>query len=255
MKNPITEFIKKIVTSEVDAQVAQFKKDYDKNATLPSECGDGMNDVYLFDFKAGWRGTSFNSVPASANLSYVDGIIVNEESDKTIKVKVKPVDVVHALERKPKTIDLALLDEKIQVLQDKKSVIQQSYSRRELDAMIDRLEARKLYKDNYKYFELFDNTDDDKIKDFLKKYDLVMETADIFVPDFPPDAIKIMKGYQKQVKKITDKKPIFYVIAEKEDFEYADDKRDPILLAQSPFGFYWQILGAWDKELEYLADL
>ena len=32
-------------------------------------------------------------------------------------------------------------------------------------------------------------------------------------------------------------------------------QRDPILLVQSPFGFYWQILGAWDKEMLILSEL
>jgi len=34
-----------------------------------------------------------------------------------------------------------------------------------------------------------------------------------------------------------------------------DEKRDPILLAQSPFGFYYNILGAWEKEMVYLPEL
>ena len=38
-------------------------------------------------------------------------------------------------------------------------------------------------------------------------------------------------------------------------FRKAYEKRDPILLAQSPFGFYWQILGAWDKEMLLLGEL
>jgi len=94
-----------------------------------------------------------------------------------------------------------------------------------------------------------------KLKKLTTKHDLVMEKADIFIPEFPDDAIAIMKSYTENVIKITNKKPIFYVIAEKEDFKYADDKRDPILLVQSPFGFYYQILGAWDKEMLILHEL
>ena len=51
------------------------------------------------------------------------------------------------------------------------------------------------------------------------------------------------------------KKPVFYVIAEPDKFRKAYEKRDPILLVQSPFGFYWQILGAWDKEMILLSEL
>ncbi len=44
-------------------------------------------------------------------------------------------------------------------------------------------------------------------------------------------------------------------IADKKDFEKKDKRRDPILLAQSPFGHFWQILGAWDKEMLFLEEL
>jgi hypothetical protein len=64
-----------------------------------------------------------------------------------------------------------------------------------------------------------------------------------------------MKLYREEFAKFSDKQLVFYVIAEAEDFEKADDKRDPILLVQSPFGFYYQILGAWDKEMLILHEL
>ena len=47
----------------------------------------------------------------------------------------------------------------------------------------------------------------------------------------------------------------FYSIAEKEMFNDEYKRNDPILLVQSPFGIYWQILGAWDKELVLLEEL
>ena len=117
------------------------------------------------------------------------------------------------------------------------------------------MENRKKYSEHRLFFESFTNTTEDKIKALTTKHDLVMETADIFIPEFPDEAVSIMVNYTKEVEKITDKKLVFYVIAEKEDFKQADDKRDPILLVQSPFGFYYQILGAWDKEMLILHEL
>ena len=37
--------------------------------------------------------------------------------------------------------------------------------------------------------------------------------------------------------------------------EIENSINNPILLVQSPFGIYWQILGAWDKELVLLEEL
>lgn len=81
------------------------------------------------------------------------------------------------------------------------------------------------------------------------------EKGDQFVPDFPKEAIKAMQEYSNMCIQLCKKKAVFYVVADKKDFEKVPAKRDPILLAQSPFGFFWQILGAWDDEMVYLGDL
>jgi hypothetical protein len=140
-------------------------------------------------------------------------------------------------------------------LKYKKDLIVQSYSRREVEALIERLENRRRWADFKRFFDEFQNTTDEKIEQLLDKYDLVMNTSDLFVPEFPDDAIAVMKQYTEQMDKLCGKKPVFYVIAEPDKFRKAYEKRDPILLVQSPFGFYWQILGAWDKEMILLSEL
>jgi hypothetical protein len=147
------------------------------------------------------------------------------------------------------------LEDKIEVLKYKKDLIVQSYSRREVEALIERLENRRRWADVKGFFDEFQNTTDEKIDQLLDKYDLVMNTSDLFVPEFPDDAIAVMKQYTEQMDRLCGKKPVFYVIAEPDKFRKAYEKRDPILLVQSPFGFYWQILGAWDKEMILLSEL
>ena len=34
-----------------------------------------------------------------------------------------------------------------------------------------------------------------------------------------------------------------------------ETRKDPILLAKSPFGNWFYVLGAWDKEVQYIDDL
>lgn len=134
-------------------------------------------------------------------------------------------------------------------------MVKQKYAKRELKALMERLENRKKYFEHKEFFQRFDNTDENKIKTLCEKYNLVMKESDIFIPEFPDEAVLVMKEYTDKVEEITGQKPVFYVIATKEDFKDADGKRDPILLAQSPFGFYYQILGAWDKEMLLLSQL
>ena len=69
------------------------------------------------------------------------------------------------------------------------------------------------------------------------------------------EAVNVMKKYTEVTKKMSGESPVFYVIAEAKDFIKKQEKLDPILLVQSPFGFYWQILGAWDKEMLLLSEL
>ena len=227
------------------------------NRNLTVEQDSELNDVYLFDFKAGWQ-SGFNSSSGLMPLplgSDMDREGSSEKDGQKIKVKIKPIDVLNELERTPKSFDLNLLDQKISILKDKADLINQDHALREIEALTSRLENRKKYAEFKLYFDQFDNTNDAKIERLLEKYDLVMKTSDIFIPEFPDEAIGIMKNYTKKTMELCNLKPVFYVIAEPDKFRKADDKRDPILLVQSPFGFYWQILGAWDKEMIILNEL
>jgi hypothetical protein len=171
------------------------------------------------------------------------------------RIAKKPVEVRAELEMQPVPWNMDNLDEKIKLLEDKNKLVNQSYSNAELQGLIERLNNRKQYLQHKDFFEQFPNTTDEKIDQLLSKYLLIMKSSDIFVPEFPKEAIDVMTKYTDIVGKICDKKPVFYVIAEEKDFQKKFERRDPILLVQSPFGFYYQILGAWDKEMMLLSEL
>lgn len=222
------------------------------NASISQHLG-GLEENYLFDFK-NW------SSQYNGNGNVVGGAIMIGSPDATnssvpTKIKIKPIDVLKELETIPTPFSLALIDEKIEILKDKSKLIVQNYAKREVEALIQRLENRKKYAEHKEFFDRYQNTTDEKIDVLLEKYELVMKTSDIFVPEFPDEAIATMKIYTEKMAAICEKKPVFYVIAEVKDFKKAYEKRDPILLVQSPFGFYWQILGAWDKEMLLLSEL
>ncbi len=213
----------------------------------------GLDDTYLIDFHQGFLGYD-------GEMAGVQGVTTKDSKPK--KIKVKPKDVLNELERIPTMWSLENIDEKIGIMKDKVELLNQEYARRELEDFVSRLENRKKLHDKDKdkktflsYFQQFDTTTDEKIETLTKKYDLVMKNADIFVPELPEAAVKIMKLFTSKVKKITGKNPIYYVIAEESLFKEKYARRDPILLAQSPFGFYYHILGAWDTEMVYLPEL
>lgn len=231
--------------------------------TYTSSMEDGLDSKFLFDFKN--YGSLYNSRTNGHFISIGNarGVDVNEDNSgqkatgivPPQKIAIKPIDVLDQLETVPTPWTLSNLEDKIEVLKYKRELIVQSYSRREVEALIERLENRKKWDEFKGFFNEFQNTTDEKIAQLLDKYDLVMNTSDLFVPEFPDDAIAVMKAYTEQMDKLCGKKPVFYVIAEPDKFRKAYERRDPILLVQSPFGFYWQILGAWDKEMLLLSEL
>lgn len=228
----------------------------EKSGTLTLSRPTGLDETFLFDFKnyqSQYTGGSMNSFIITGGEQ---SISEPEESKSTsTKIAVKPKDVLEELETIPTPWTLSNLQDKIDVLKYKRELITQSYSKREVEGLIERLENRKKWGKFKDFFNEFQNTTDEKIDDLLAKYDLVMKTSDLFVPEFPDDAIAVMKKYTENMMKLCKKKPVFYVIAEPDKFKKAYERRDPILLVQSPFGFYWQILGAWDKEMILLSEL
>lgn len=211
-------------------------------------------DVYLYDFES-----SFNVMPNFQNAAFTmpRGIATDQPlKEATPRAIVKPKDVLTELQTVPEKIDLDRLQEKIAVLNHKKDLIKSnSFSKAETIGMITRLENRKKYDAHKTFYSKFQNTTGQLIDDLLGKYKLAMKEADLFIPEFPDEAVQMMTAYTEETKKLCGKKPVFYVIAEEEDFQKKYQKRDPILLAQSPFGIYYQILGAWDKEMILLNEL
>lgn len=213
-----------------------------------------MNQAYMFDFK-GYASDFEGAGTPDDSDSFGSSSESTTIGKYSTKIKIKPKDVLCELETVPTPFSLNMIDEKLAVLKDKEKLISQHYAKRELNGIIERLTLRKKYPEFKTFFDNYQNTTDEKIDNLLSKYELVMKSADIFIPEFPDDAVEVMKQYTEKMDELCGKKPVFYVIAEEYKFRKAYEKRDPILLVQSPFGFYWQILGAWDEEMLILHEL
>lgn len=241
------------------------EKEQEERYNAPMSSNSEMDDKYLVDFRHGGTfisGTTGTISLTSSGDSERRRKLVSFDSTEPQKITVKPKDVFEELERTPTMWSLENLDDKIEIMKDKAKLVSQYHTKRELEDFISRLEHRKKLREKDKdkktflsYFQQFDTTTDEKIQALLKKYNLVMENADIFIPEFPDEAVKIMKTFSRKVERVTGKKPIYYVIAEESNFKKKYERRDPILLGQSPFGFYYHILGAWDTEMIYLPEL
>lgn len=203
-------------------------------------------------------------------------VIVGDINNSAVAVPIKDKKPKEIIQLTPKGIyelkmlhdktfilntDLEYVDKQIVDFKDKLGLIKsEEYDMArgvgEISSILIRLENRKKYTEVKDFFEEYPYTTSSKIDEIVKVHDyLKLGMVAQFLADMPQEAVEVMKQYNRAVDKICGKQAIFYIIADKKDFEKSNKRRDPILLAQSPFGHFWQILGAWDKEMLLLEDL
>jgi len=130
------------------------------------------------------------------------------------------------------------------------------YAFQEMQSMSLRLENRRQYKEFEEGFNIWPYTTNEAIAAVIKAHThLEAENCAAMIPDLPKDAINQITAYNKLTEKLCGRRTNFYLIKEKAKKSDVERRRDPILLAQSPFGFFWQILGAWDEEVKFLEEL
>lgn len=185
--------------------------------------------------------------------------------EEKIVAKITPKDVYQLKLLHDETFavktDPKYVDEQIETIKDKLDTIKSSdydmnYGTTELASILMRMENRKKYPTHQKFYSEFPYTTSARVADLVKTHDhLQLGQVAQFIADMPKDAVNVMKDYAKETKELCGKKPVFYIIADKKDFKKSESRRDPILLAQSPFGHFWQILGAWDEEMILVDEL
>lgn len=207
---------------------------------------------------------SINSLMAVSSTPSVS-VDVTEKDAKETKEKKTPKEIhelklLHEKAFKLNT-DPAYIDEQISSFKDKLELISsEEYDMRrgvsQIRSVIMRMENRKKYPEHEEYYEQFPYTMTARVLDMIKEHDhLKLGQVAQFLADMPKEASDTMKAYNKETASVCGKQAVFYIIADKKDFEKTQKRRDPILLAQSPFGHFWQILGAWDKEMLLVDEL
>lgn len=157
--------------------------------------------------------------------------------------------------------DPKYVEQQISDFKDKLSLLSsEEYDMRkgiaEISSILMRFENRKQYTNHKEFFEEYPYTTTSKVQEMVKNHShLKVDKIGQFIADMPKDAIETMKAYEKKTMELCGLKPVFYIIADKKDFKKTDARKDPILLVQSPFGHFWQILGAWDEEMLFLEEL
>lgn len=181
------------------------------------------------------------------------------------KALLAPVQVLRELDRVPNAFTLMDIDKKAALYESVAACVRSDAGggiKNTLKDVQRRVKARCKYRDSKevrKFFDQFQTTSCDSIDALLDRHKhLKIGPADDFIPEMPDDALEAMVLYTKMCVKVTGEKPCFYLIAPDKEFKKKKEvrqKRDPILLVQAPFGFYWQILGAWSHEMLLLEEI
>lgn len=248
---------------------AEKKRGFDYDDSLMSQREDNSRYWASYDPNRFAGGGAIGGVAYGHTISFTgegqeSAVSVETENARPMEnVAITPKQALAELGRMPTHFSLEGLDDKISMFEKKRSLITQHYAAEDVDRMLTCLRNRKKYDSPMadgqtprQFFGLFDTTTHDLIDDLLAKHkNLVFKEAELFIPELPEEATKTMSTYTAKCKELTGKEPKFYVIATKESFKEADRKRDPILVAPSPFFFGYDILGAWDTEMLYLPEL
>ena len=254
-------------TGLINATKKTSKKDDEIQTPMMDHREDDRRYWASYDlnrFSGGGMATGEVAYGSTASYSIsVDAPSRGPEAKISDCVPITPKQALAELGRMPTHFSLEGLDDKISMFESKRDMITQRYAVDDVERMLTCLRNRKKYdlpmsdgQTPRQFFGLFDATTHDMIEALLARHKhLVMKEAEIFIPEFPQEATETMAAYTTKCEELTGKKPKFYVIATESAFREADKKRDPILVAPSPFFFGYHILGAWDEEMLYLPEL
>lgn len=216
-------------------------------------------------YRSGW-GTGVSFIDQTRGIS-IDGVplIVNNIPSKKPEVKRinrKPVEIFKEIISLEPKIDLTDLDFKIKTVERRRRLLKEELEMNpqdEEEALIYLYARKKLLKIKHNF--QWEMTNEKLITSLCQKYNVANVPFSGYFKTIPMEAITELEKYLKEHKKFTDVKPILRLIIDDAPTEDSRDsrsgerKKDPILLASSPFGRWYFILGAWDKEVAIVDDL
>jgi len=199
---------------------------------------------------------TWDSDMAITTWSYISDLTLTsgEKKKEDERILKKPVEVFNEIISETPSIDLTNLDGKIEMIKErmnalKKHIKGNSFAQEE-NALI-YLNARKKYFKNKDLFK-WPTTDNILIDKLCKKYKVKSVSIDNYYRNVPKEGVDEIVKYGKAFKKVSNADFEFKLIV---DDAGKEQTKDPILLAQSPFGNWYYVLGAWDKEVEILDDI
>jgi len=202
-------------------------------------------------YRSGWD-LSGNVIGLPAELAYISNDSPQAKKED-LRIAKKPVEVFKEIFTEEPKLDLLSLDKKIEMVEKRIEVLRDFVG----GNISDDIEALKFLKARRKLIKTktefkWATTNLKSIQDLVGKYKLRMVDFASFAKNVPMEAVDELEKFMTQYEKVRDDQPVLKLIIDECGKE---TKKDPILLASSPFGKWFYILGAWDKEVEIVDDL
>jgi len=198
---------------------------------------------------SGWdAGTTLH--PIVVNMSDYSE---SKEKDKAARIEKKPVEVVEEILQPIPQIDLSNIPEKKKIIKNRIRVLKEQLGMLCFDEKkaLFYLESREKWNKVKTYF-CWKTTTEEAIRKLCDTYKVKKVSFTSYYKNVPNEALDEIEKYLKAVQKVTDYKSELSLII---DDGGKEDRKDPILLAPSPFGNWYFVLGAWDKEVAIVDDL
>lgn len=230
--------------------------------------------AYLY--RSGWELGSQSSMPINSGVYWTgSNSITNVSLDSTQaiqatkkmdeRIEKKPVEVFKEIIAETPVMNIVDLDGQIAMVEKRKDMFAELGVSPvdEYEALMF-LKARKVGLEQEVHFG-WSTTTFDMIEKLLKKYKLSYVDFGSYAKNIPMEAIDELEKFMAEYKKVRDDKPVLKLIIDEspvrdeagkvKETVSRERKKDPILLASSPFGRWFYILGAWDKEVQIVDDL
>lgn len=185
---------------------------------------------------------------------------------KDERIEKKPVEVFQEIILEPTEcprINFENLEGQIALVERRRRVLREEIGMRETpdedEALIFLYSRKKLLKCKNEHAFNWPVTTRDKIAQLCKTYKLEMVSFRGYYKTVPMEAIDELEKFCQEYEKFTDTEPDLKLIIDDapapEERQSRERKKDPILLASSPFGRWYHVLGAWDKEVLVIDEL
>ncbi len=200
------------------------------------------------------QGWHINSTPTIMQVNQYDEVNMKAQEVKDTRIEKKPVDVVKEIIGEQPVINLVDLKKQIKVVERRARLLEEELNVKPNDEKLalQYLRARLVYKKYESQFR-WAITTNELIDKLLSQYKLRSVSFQGYYKNVPMEAIDELEKFIRAWRNIIKKgEPELRLII---DDGGKEQKKDPILIASSPFGRWWYVLGAWDKEVEYIDDI